>query len=398
MLILFRCELCALGRLFAVAIDPRADLGHEPDCFTLELFGVTMIGHTRDSCAPAIVPAIPCVRHSWATSLWLSHPCPQIGTPPYCIPLDAQVGAYDSGDLESVFEEESFRVRPPPGLAPTLIIRRRREVVMDHTCRIRNLRGRFRLVGVLGFATMFCTSTYADRPILNEQITIDSQVDTSRHVEEVIVSNTAQGDYRFEFMATRLDLPASRERWTITYEYNAAYDFVQQVEVDGVWRYTVTYEDAFTTPRIAISVPGNVAVISALDASTDPNLPLFQQLSDETTSERAVVLAVALEMQSMLPELQQAIPQPNPVEQCITFTCPAPQPSWCVGEYLHCLEAHTCCVTQVLYAGCWNKCVCKHGPTAPPDPADCDLIIDPIVANELTVCLSTLITCAEALD
>lgn len=267
---------------------------------------------------------------------------------------------------------------------------------MDQNRQVRIVRFRWwtRLISIVGFASIACASTYADRPIYNERFTIDTQVDAARHVEEVIVSNTAHGDYKFEFMA---QLAGSRERWTITYEHNSAYDFVQHVDVNVVWRYTLTYEDAFTTPRIAISVPGNVATISVLNAASDPNLLLFQQLCDETASEQAVVMAVALQMKTMLPELQQPIPQPNPVQQCVTFSCPAPQPSWCAGENLHCLETHACCVAYHIYAGCLTKCECKHGTMQPPNPADCDLIIDPIIENNLAFCLSILMNCVAEL-
>jgi hypothetical protein len=184
-----------------------------------------------------------------------------------------------------------------------------------------------------------------------EQFQVDRQVDANRNVESATMSNTTEGQYFLEFMAMGDN---TRERWTIAYENDSAYEFIQHVSVNGEWRYSIRYAADTNNPRMMISIPGLSAEIDILNPSTDSDLSLFQALAIQTNADRAIVGEVI----TSLPDGLTQSENPNCLQQY-------PYPHGCHDSNANCQTQTSCCIVRALRGYCYDQLLCT-------DPMSCE--------------------------
>lgn len=252
------------------------------------------------------------------------------------------------------------------------------------------------------FAFVFCNVYSAQEqmcgdeapPVYSERLEVDTQVDDVRHVDEILLRNNARGDYTVEFMANRTDLPEVSERWTVTYECDDAFDHVQHVEIDGVWRYSMYVENAVEDPVITLATPSESATIDISVVCNAPILNVFKTIAQSIAAERSIVSAVVAEISLQHP-LQ--IPPQNPWKQCVNVNCPpldhvSPE---CIDPAFQgdCVVQFSCDYRSCSNWQCHQVCYCNHAPGVV-DPQNCLLVtyahagacFDNAI-NDLTGCL-----------
>lgn len=212
-----------------------------------------------------------------------------------------------------------------------------------------------------------------------------------RHVSRAVVTNTAHAEYIFDFMATRTDLQNVQERWTVTHFTDAQGVYTQRLEVDGAERYTITYADASTNPRITLWAVALTAQVDVLNACADADLPLFTALAAQTSSDRTVVAHV-------IGVVSSALQPAPPFDDCWQTTC-TPQPEGCqdLDPGQDCPQVYVCCVLACQYSKCVAQCWCQFG-GGPDPPDDCCAEQEAIYYGCVSSCFAGMIECVEDLD
>jgi hypothetical protein len=214
-------------------------------------------------------------------------------------------------------------------------------------------------------AAQTCGGLATTPAIYNQTFQIELQVDANRYVESAVYSNNRLGDYILEFTAIRTDIPNTRERWTVTFEKDATFDHHEQLHVDGNWIYSIKSRLVGGDRHVTIAAPGTSVEVNIADLSNDPGYNDFIALVTQTADHRAVVAAVAGEM-----ELQAQ----QPAGPC---GCgPAPDCSMDLPEPLcrqDCVDWFTCCWQNADYLDCLGACFCNGLPPAEIDECCAEL-------------------------
>jgi len=162
------------------------------------------------------------------------------------------------------------------------------------------------------------------REVYNETFQVDKQIDSIRNIEKAVVRNNAEGDQIVEFMLNKSNPPATRERWTVTYECSEDHDYKQLVELNGEWQVTVMLADLDGDPKMTISLPGLSAEVDMLDAANDDDLQLFLALVTATATPRMVAAEILKAVAAEMPQPPTPpSPPTTPYQQCVVG-CPAP--------------------------------------------------------------------------
>ncbi len=156
-------------------------------------------------------------------------------------------------------------------------------------------------------------------------------------------------------MAIRTDIPETRERWTVTFEKDAAFDHHEQVEVDGNWIYSIKARLVAGDRHVTIAVPGTSVEVNVEDLSNDPHLNDFLVLVTQTAENRAVVAAVAGEMEFAAQQ---------PADPCGCGSAPdcsdaLPLMPYCPGD---CVDPFACCMRWEDQLECVGACSCNALP------------------------------------
>jgi len=227
--------------------------------------------------------------------------------------------------------------------------------------------------------------------LYNESFTIEKQAGSVRYVDRAVMTNSARGDYYLEFMADRTDLSDTRERWTITYENNESYDFVQHVDVDGDWVYSVMTATVNGTRVLTLSVPGQSTEIGLDDPCNDPDFGAFLGVADQISTNLEVVNAVVEEMQWTPPDsdMQEYL---NCTDNCgnlpdCTEHIQEPEEQWCVSG---CVDLYLCRLSQIDHQQCVGNCRCTW---IAPDVETCCAELQASLAQEHTEAIQELISC-----
>lgn len=227
--------------------------------------------------------------------------------------------------------------------------------------------------------------------IYNETFEIGLQVDSSRHVQRALFSNNSAGDYILEFMASRTDISASRERWTVTYENDEDFDFVRHLAIDGVWAHSLTVRTIQGVQHIVIAIPGATAQITPNTEPCDPEFQIFASLVDEISNQRTVISVV-------IEQVVQNPPWLECVEQCKDGAfCGDPPNCWVFSsphDVSDCVNGLVCCTGQgVPWADCFTDCACMLCTNTAEEKEDCCAWAESMKQVHKDACVSSFIDC-----
>jgi hypothetical protein len=219
-------------------------------------------------------------------------------------------------------------------------------------------------------------------PIYNQTFDVEKQVDAARYVQQSVFTNNSRGDYTLEFTAA---LQEGRERWTVTFEKDDDFEFIQHLDVDGTRQYTLKVADVNGTKHVTIETPTASATIAA-------SLPL-----GDTTAIEALATQIAWERNIVLQVIQEVCtemvnPGDNGHQDCLN-DCP-PWPFCPIGPVPadQCFDQYSCCsIDSVAFAECRGNCDCAFDPPAGAD--DCCANLAANIQGIQLQCLNNLLQC-----
>jgi len=232
------------------------------------------------------------------------------------------------------------------------------------------------LSGCAVIALMIGAASASDVPHLYSAThEINKDVDSARHVERAVTSNTFAGEWKIEFMAIRTDLVDTSERWTVFIERGEEpTDLGRYVYIDGILHHASFVSTTDGQPFYTIS-DGNQSETIALNGSASQSeIAEVAAIINATQEYTDVVRAVFAEIVQGL-ETDSGC---GTYESCVG-DCQDEYPSWdqtCEGdplqdEVVQCLQKYTCCLEKAEYVRCVRYCWCDFCDTEHEDPRDC---------------------------
>lgn len=217
-------------------------------------------------------------------------------------------------------------------------------------------------------------------PIYNTTVEIDATVDSERYVEQAVVSNTAEGEYKVDFMAEIDSGSGTQERWTILFDkFQQEDQHSMIVSVNGSFKYSYEAKNLDGVPELTVSTTDE----SGIAIMTDPPAydSTFIALGSDLSDYRGVAMAV---LEATIAELVDGEFPGQPVPEDCSAYCASEHtfPSFSCNENTP-FDNWVCCMYAVDHSYCIRQCRCNNQFA---DPTNCLARAEAIWESNKSIC------------